>query len=815
MYKKYTILFLALSLKVILINSYQIESIKPFEKKNFNLNEEETYKIYEFYNDKEGTIYVYFKVGNIMSTKVSVYYNEYEININEKTQEVLDYKEQKTLYEKSFLNFYSFNGKMYFVISNFVRELSDEIHIININSYYDITNYDRFQYLYKFSQTVTSYETKYITFSFKNDVKKKNYLHYQLDNFKYSFNDLTVISTKSSKLRIWSESGKIFDISKFKNETINIEFKITSGYAFNSFNLLIYYSDYKNIFVLDPSKPLTLPSIDSKQFFLFIKIFQGTKKLYLNIESMNSIDKNEYYFYETNQIEEVENYLPEYNTPSQGTIIPKLIRNNSYEAQINITQYYYLSIILKVQIKNTANFSVYFYNKTTINLFEKMEFKLNENNRYIIYEYTNNAFLLPNKDTKNANKVSIYFNEKSSDLFQVDIFKNFSDINIDENKGKVKDSILSPKLEESGFIELENINYEKIYIVISNFLNKNSYDNSIQIIKSDNFYDISSKDIFQYNYRFKKSTEKQYLSFKINTEQSKNKYLHFQIYNHKSNQIEDFTFKSLSGEIIKNENNCINLQDNPNKTILMNFGLSSNEAMDNYDIILRQSNYSLIYPFNSSNIIEIPFIRSYSFYIFSNFPEKVKQYTFTINSQQEEIEYFYLDKEEFNEKNINIGNLKANNIKANKENDKMKFTIKKDDEKNKAVIFKININNGINFIINREESESSNSFVTVLLVILAIIIIALIGYYIYKKIYREKNNQKEYKNIINQPIKYDNMLDDLEENNNNINNNITPNISNKNYQTPTNTGNYNNNFINNNDNRQSNRYAPPPSFTDS
>ena len=296
----------------------------------------------------------------------------------------------------------------------------------------------------------------------------------------------------------------------------------------------------------------------------------------------------------------------------------------------------------------------------------------------------------------------------------------------------------------------------------------------------------------------------------------------------------------------------------------MNFGLSSNEPMDNYDIILRQSNYKLIYPFNSNNEIEIPFIKNYSFYIFTNFSEN-SEYIFNTNSNQEEIEYFYLDKEEFNEKTINISNLKSIKLKTVKEKDNREFIIKKKDEKNKAVIFKINIDNGINFKINRDKYKSgeksegdenekinensgsgSNNALKLLLIIICLIIIVAIGIYICRRIFRERH-KNQMNILINDIQKEDGMLHDLEEDNSSIitkgndnkannssfiekpsnqkmmgnNDSKTPFLSNDYYQKPIESKfNFDNNIDNNNINnptnnsneRESINFAPPPAY---
>ena len=85
----------------------------------------------------------------------------------------MNYNKQKHLYQTSNLIFNSFIGNMYFVISNFIRDIKDNIHIINNLGYYDITNKETFKYLYKFNLTVKTFDKRDITFSFNNNIKKK------------------------------------------------------------------------------------------------------------------------------------------------------------------------------------------------------------------------------------------------------------------------------------------------------------------------------------------------------------------------------------------------------------------------------------------------------------------------------------------------------------------------------------------------------------------------------------------------------------------------------------------------------------------
>ena len=116
-----------ISLKV----NYTIYKINNFENMTINLYENKRYLIYEYENKENGIIYVYFSNGNIGSTKISVYYDIFKINVNEERREILDFEEQKDLDKKTFLSFKSFIGKIYFIISNYKDDFSDIFYIIN------------------------------------------------------------------------------------------------------------------------------------------------------------------------------------------------------------------------------------------------------------------------------------------------------------------------------------------------------------------------------------------------------------------------------------------------------------------------------------------------------------------------------------------------------------------------------------------------------------------------------------------------------------------------------------------------------------
>ena len=230
--------------------------------------------------------------------------------------------------------------------------------------------------------------------------------------------------------------------------------------------------------------------------------------------------------------------------------------------------------------------------------------------------------------------------------------------------------------------------------------------------------------------------------------------MHLQIYNKKPNETENFVFKTSSGQFIEPKNNCINLTDNSKQTILMKFSLSSDEPMDNYDVLLRQSHYNLIYPFEK-DIINIPFIKPYVLYLFSNLTKEGSEFIF--NNDQDEIEYCYFENDEFNENSIDLHKFetdakkKAKAEKIEKTNkvdifnittDKIRsFAIEKDGDKNKAVVMKIKINGDLDFKIFRDRNyvKKSNTLLIIIISVSSLVVIAIIVFIIWKVYKRRKS----------------------------------------------------------------------------
>ena len=145
----------------------------------------------------------------------------------------------------------------------------------------------------------------------------------------------------------------------------------------------------------------------------------------------------------------------------------------------------YKSAVIWIYIQNcflTLHTNSYKAININTSNYNKIEFKLNEEKSFIIYKLNNiNNTTINNVD----NKIYIYFEKNSSNSLQVDIYKNYSDINIDEFGKTVRNSYISPKLDDRDFIELNNFD-EDIFIVVSNFLkNEEIKNNSLQIVRTD------------------------------------------------------------------------------------------------------------------------------------------------------------------------------------------------------------------------------------------------------------------------------------------------------------------------------------------
>ena len=243
-------------LQLSLLKCYRIEPILPLENKTINLNETNKYIIYEFNNrkiDRLGNIYIYFTNHNNsnnanISVLITAYYSISNISINEETGQIFNYIEQQVYTNNTYLKFNSREGIMYFVISSFNHSFSAKMHLFNNYGYTDITDYDFFRLTFYFEplDTVDIHDVRFITFSIRNDVKKKNIINYHIFNENSKTDGWLYAETNITKKRLDTmymmyEYGYL-EMGKFKNETILLELLV--GYHYDDYNDDCHFHHY-------------------------------------------------------------------------------------------------------------------------------------------------------------------------------------------------------------------------------------------------------------------------------------------------------------------------------------------------------------------------------------------------------------------------------------------------------------------------------------------------------------------------------------------------------------------------------------------
>ena len=296
-------------LQISLLKCYRIEPILPLENKTINLNETNKYIIYEFNNriiDRLGNIYIYFtnhsnnNSNNSISVLITAYYSISNICINEETGEIFNYDEQQVYTNNTYLKFNSSKGIMYFVISNFNHSFSAKMHLFNNFGYTDITDFDFFRLTFYFEplDPVDIYDARFISFSIRNDVKKKNIINFHIFN-ENSKTDGS-ISAKTNITKKWLDTIDMLyergalDMGEFKNETILFYFVVGYHYSdydddchyhhyneecpmpyFDYYEILIFCTDYySSLYPLynNESSFVFVPSIKQQTYYLLIRL---------------------------------------------------------------------------------------------------------------------------------------------------------------------------------------------------------------------------------------------------------------------------------------------------------------------------------------------------------------------------------------------------------------------------------------------------------------------------------------------------------------------------------------------------------------
>ena len=284
-------------LQISLLNCYKIEPIYPLENKTINLNETNKYLIYEFNNkirDKLGNIYIYFTNHNSnndqTSVLISAYYSINNISINEETGDIINYDEQQIYNNNTYLKFNSKEGMMYFVISNFNQNFSAKMHLFNNYGYTDITDYEFFRLTFYFepldSENIHARER--ITFSIRNDIKKKNIINYHIFNENSKTDGWvfakTNITQKSLDTMYTQYEWGTLDMGNFKNETILLELSI--GYHYNEKYPLPYFDYYEILIFCTDYRYSLYPLYNNESSFLSFQALKSKLITFLLIRLM-------------------------------------------------------------------------------------------------------------------------------------------------------------------------------------------------------------------------------------------------------------------------------------------------------------------------------------------------------------------------------------------------------------------------------------------------------------------------------------------------------------------------------------------------
>ena len=218
----------------------------------------------------------------------------------------------------------------------------------------------------------------------------------------------------------------------------------------------------------------------------------------MTTKTKNSNFTGQYYFYETNNIDKIKNDLPY----KKGIDIDStIIENNLFEIQINLKENYQ-SVLLKIEtFYNDIEYRVNFFKSIEITPFQNYSFILNEEQRFIIYDFINPAEYIYTYFQSYINSAFIY------------TYSSIYNIYINRNNNII-----------SGYDELKNLNStilkfqtknEKIYLLITNF--EDIFANTINIINPNAYSDITYNSTFQYFYQLPYFNNKYYLLYHLIT----------------------------------------------------------------------------------------------------------------------------------------------------------------------------------------------------------------------------------------------------------------------------------------------------------
>ena len=678
------------------------EKINSFNETNYQLNNSKGYIIYEFSNEPKNinvpgsqydlspTLHIVFKNGNNKNTNIYIYYDKRDIEIE--NNKFIGSSFEYNLDDKNKIWIEGLkSGKIYIVISNFAdNTYEDSITMFNNMEYYDITkiNYFKFDLYFNEKRNIQCYN--YISFIINNKNLSSNYFHYQ------------DISDGGSEYHFYTEENILEEGNNFislkENKNQIIYLLIIFSKCPTNIPILFKYSNYSLLYPLSDIVKRTFfePIIDYTTKYLFIditncRIFDDI------IISINHEMEIKYFLLEINDFEEIEKQIP-FLKDGENAVIEDL------KFIIDKNDNKYKGLVLEIKTNSDINLSVDFVEneekkydiKNKIYSFEEKEISLDKDNQFIIYEYINDPknIIFPDIDNNKYKEQILYMvfeGERIGNTY-IDIYYNKDNIIIKNNY--FINSNYSGQPDYNNRFSANNLNQGKIYIVISNFYYK-SFKSKLTIFNNMEYYDISNKDIFKYNFYF--SSNKEYITFKINSANIKNNFFHFE---DDGGAKTSYHFVADNGELIENQNNYISLKDNRNRIIYFivisyyqninllfttsNYGLLSNLENNKYSSIIlgTRKRYLFIDTSHSENLSVFKI----------NKEIKIKYYTFEIN-----------DLETIEKKIPFINKGKEVVIKD------LSFSIEKIDEKYIGLVLEMESNSNIELSVDFRKKDEEES----------------------------------------------------------------------------------------------------------
>ena len=158
--------------------------------------------------------YINFNKGNKINTKINIYYNKEDIQLE--GTKFINSNFSEDLYNKKSIPIKGLkSGILYIVISNFQNDIEDTIIVFNNMEYYDLSKIEELKFI--FYSKMIDFSSPSLTFSINNTNLKYSYFHFLQESINH------FIFTESTGIQNLEENEYI-SLNKYKNKMIYIIF---------------------------------------------------------------------------------------------------------------------------------------------------------------------------------------------------------------------------------------------------------------------------------------------------------------------------------------------------------------------------------------------------------------------------------------------------------------------------------------------------------------------------------------------------------------------------------------------------------------